>query len=175
MRRIGAAAVLGAVTMILALPAAGAESATFRSTPNSGPPGTRILLTSVTPCTLPPGVTGQPFIRASLSRGSTVVTATTTALLPNGSWRASLTVGRQAATGTDTIDVFCLASPQAEGALLAYSPRSFTVTAPGSLANTGFDSWTAAVASIVLIMTGGGLMLAGRRADTKSSVVRGRN
>lgn len=164
-RRIGAAALLGAITMILAVPAAGAQTATFRSTPRSGPPGTSISLTSQTACTLPAGVTGAPFIRATLSRGSTVITAATIALLPDGSWRGTLTVGSQAAAGVDTIEVFCFASPQAEGALLAYSPRTFTVTA-GGLPETGFDRWTAGVAAVALIVTGGALMLAARRPRT---------
>lgn len=163
MRRIGIAAVLGAIAIILALPAAEAETAKFRATPTSGPPGTRILLSSITPCTLPPGVTGQPLIRASLSRGSIVVTATTTAVRPDGSWRTSLTVGREAAAGTDTIDVFCLASPQAEGVLLGYAPSTFTVTPGGGLAGTGYDGSTAGLVSLALIIAGAVLVLAGRR------------
>jgi hypothetical protein len=163
--RIGAAAVLGAITMILAVPVAGAQTATFRSTPRSGPPGTTIHLTSQTACTLPAGVSGAPFIRASLSRGSTVITAATIALMPDGSWQGALTVGSQAAVGVDTIEVFCFASPQAEGVLLAYSPRTFTVTA-GGLPETGFDRWTAGVAAVVLVVAGGGLMLAARRPRT---------
>lgn len=158
------AAVLGAVLTILTLPAAGAESASFESTPSSGPPGIKILLTSVTPCTLPPGVTGQPFIRASLSRGSTVMAPTAIPIRPDGSWRESLTVDTQAATGKETIAAFCLASRQAEGAL-AYFPRTFTVTASDGLPNTGLEGWTAVIASIVLVIAGGGLMLAGRRVD----------
>jgi LPXTG-motif cell wall-anchored protein len=68
-----------------------------------------------------------------------------------------------------------LASRQAEGALLAYTPRAFTVTAPGGLPNTGFDGWTAAGTSIMLIIAGGGLMLVGRRAGTKPSGLHGRD
>ena len=164
--RLGAAA-LGAAAFLIALPAAGAGTATFTSTPASGPPGTSIVLTSRTPCTLPPGVSGQPFIRASLTRGSTVVSATTIALSPSGSWTGTLSVGSQAATGIDTIDAFCLASPQAEGALLAYSPRTFTVMTSGGLAGTGFDRWRVSATAIVLLVAGGSLLLAtGRRAVT---------
>jgi hypothetical protein len=143
-----------------------AETATFNATPMSGPPGTSIALTSTTPCTLPAGVTGQPFIRASLSRGSTVVTATTISLDSSGSWTGILTVGSQAALGVDTIEAFCFASPQAEGVLLAYSPRAFTVTAPGGLAETGADGWPASATAAVLVIAGGSLLLAARRRST---------
>jgi hypothetical protein len=164
--RLGAVA-LGTATVVFTLPAAAADTATFTSTPASGPPGTSIVLTSRTPCRLPPGVSGQPFIRASLTRGSTVISAATIALSPSGSWTGTLSVGSQAAAGVDTIEAFCLAGPQAEGALLAYSPRTFTVTASGGLAGTGFDSWRPSVTAIVLLVAGGSLLLAaGRRTVT---------
>jgi hypothetical protein len=152
--------------MTMVLSPAAAEDARFRATPKSGPPGTSIVLTSMTPCTLPAGVTGAPFVRASLSRGSTVITATTIALDSSGRWTGRLTVGSQAALGVDTIEAFCFASPQAEGVLLGYAPQTFRVTASGGLANTGASDWTATGVAAVLVIAGCGLVVAaGRRGN----------
>jgi hypothetical protein len=163
---LGAAAIVAAATITMVLSPADAETARFTATPTSGPAGTSIVLTSITPCRLPAGVTGAPFIRASLSRGSTVITASTIALNSSGMWTGRLTVGSQAAPGVDTIEAFCFASPQAEGAVLAYSPRTFTVTASAGLASTGAGGWTAGVVAVMLIAAGGSLMVAGRRRGT---------
>jgi hypothetical protein len=160
--RLGVFTVAGAFTLAV-LPSAAAQTATFSATPASGPPGTSIVLSSVTQCRLPAGVTGQPLVRATLSRGSTVISAATIPVAASGSWTGTLRVGRLAASGVDTIEAFCLASPQAEGALLAYSPRTFTVTAPTGLAGTGFDSWPAAAGGAALVLGGSLLLLASRR------------
>jgi hypothetical protein len=159
--------------LIMGLSPADGETATFRATPTSGPPGTRIVLTSTTPCRLPAGVTGQPFIRAALARGSTVITATTIPLDSSGSWTGALTVGSQAALGADTIEAFCFASPQAERVLLAYSPRTFTVTASGGLAETGFDGWLASATGAVLVLAGSSLLFAARRRGITPAPSRG--
>jgi hypothetical protein len=95
-----------------------------------------------------------------------VITATTIPLDSSGSWTGTLTVGSQAALGTDTIEAFCFASPQAEGVLLAYSPRTFTVTASGGLADTGFDGWLASATVAVLVLAGSSLLFAARRRST---------
>jgi hypothetical protein len=120
----------------------------------------------VTPCTLPAGVTGAPFISVTLTRGSTVVATARIPVSPGGSWSGTLAVGNLAAPGTDTIEAFCIASPQAEGALLAYAAIPFVVTASGGLSNTGYNPWPPGTLGIGLLLAGGGLVLIARRPRT---------
>ena len=56
----------------------------------------------------------------------------------DGMWRASLIVGRSAAPGQARVTATCVASAQAEGALVVYDPVAVTVTA--ELAMTGADT-----------------------------------
>jgi LPXTG-motif cell wall-anchored protein len=155
---------LGVFTAVAILSApADAATATFTASPRSGPPGTTITVASVTKCVLPAGVTGQPFIRISLARGTTVVATTDIPTSPSGSWTGTLAVGSMAAPGVDTIEAFCIAGPQAEGAVLAYEPVSFTVTPAGSLPNTGVHLRAVGIAGAVVLMAGLGLLVVTRR------------
>jgi LPXTG-motif cell wall-anchored protein len=140
-----------------------AQTGTFRATPTSGPPGTVITVSSVTPCKLPSGVTGAPFATVALHRGSTVVTGGSFTASASGAWSGTLTVGRLAAPGKDVITAFCIASPQAEGAFLAYQDVTFTVTGPGGLAATGFDTWPWVLTAVMLMAVGIGILALRRR------------
>src|SRR5262245_51420594 len=108
-----------AAALVLALPtAASAQTGTFTASPTSGAAGATVTLTSVTPCTLPAGVTGSPLVRVTLTRGSTRLGSAEIPVRADGSWSGSLHVGSNASAGTAQLSGFCFASPQAEGALL---------------------------------------------------------
>lgn len=160
------AVIVGAVIALSLGSPVQAQTATFRATPTSGPPGTGIAVASVTPCVLPAGVTGAPFARVTLTRGSTVITAGRFPVSASGAWSGTLTVGSQAALGADTLQAFCIASPQAEGALLAYAAVPFTVTASSGLPSTGFNPWPGTIASAGLLIAGAWMVLAARRRRT---------
>src|SRR2546430_9393268 len=104
--------------------------ATFDSTPASGPPNTAITVSSITPCPpLPPGVPGPPIARVALSQGSQAIASVELPVDGSGAWSGTLVVPGSAGAGDATIQAFCFSSAQAEGATLAYEPRTFTVTA----------------------------------------------
>jgi hypothetical protein len=149
-----------AIAVSLAAPVA-AQNGTFTASASSGAAGSTVTVTSVTPCTLPAGVTGSPVVSVSLSRGSTVLGSASITVSASGSWSGTLTVNANATNGTAQLEAFCLASPQAEGAVLAYEPLPFTV-GTSELARTGAPS-------IPLMMLGmtvslAGLALAGARS-----------
>lgn len=126
-RLAGAVAIGAGIVAGWAVPA-WAQSGTFRATPTSGPPGTTISVSSVTPCVLPAGVTGSPFGRITLSRGSTVLASGDFPALSSGSWSGTLTVPSGTTAGAATLGADCQASQQAEGSLVHYDNVSFIVT-----------------------------------------------
>lgn len=150
--------------------AAQAQAAIFRATPTSGPPGTVVAVSSITPCVLPAGVTGTPFAEVTLARANTVLTRGHFTASPSGAWSGTLTVGDQAALGSDVLHAFCIASPQAEGAFLAYEDVSFTVTADSGLPATGADPWRWGIGGVGLLVAGVGLTLAGARRQSVQAV-----
>ena len=147
---------------------AGAQTGTFTSSPSSGPAGTTISAQSVTPCVPPassPG--GGPFIRLTLQRGSVTLGSGTltsklmmtfgSAQIPlgsGGSWSGSVTVSSSASPGSAQLTAFCIAGPQAEGAVLEYTPHTFTVTSGGALARTGGSPWRTTTVGAALILAG---------------------
>jgi hypothetical protein len=134
---------------------AGAQTGTFTSSPSSGPAGTTISVQSVTPCVPPPSSPGGgPFIRLALQRGSVTLGTAQIPLGSGGSWSGSITVSSSAAPGTAQLTAFCIAGPQAEGAVLEYTPHTFTVTGGGALARTGGSPWRATTVAIVLLLVG---------------------
>jgi hypothetical protein len=163
------AGVLGGLTLaaLVALSSSAvAQDGTFTASASSGAAGSVITVTSVTPCTLPAGVTGSPLVRVSLSRGSTVLGSASITVSASGSWSGTLTVNAGAAEGTAQLAAFCLASPDAEGAVLAYTPLPFSV-GTSELARTGASSTPIMMWGAMLLL--GGLALAGasaRRART---------
>ena len=120
---------LATVTLALAAPQAGAQTGTFKVSSTSGPRGMRITVSSVSPCSLPSGVSGSPFVRVAISQGSTVIARQDFQPSSSGAWSGSLTVGANATPGAATIGGDCVASAQAEGLLLHYQDVTFTVTA----------------------------------------------
>jgi hypothetical protein len=150
------AGVLGGLTVAvlcaLSAPAAAKEGA-FTASPSSGLAGSAITVTSVTPCTLPAGVTGAPVIRVSLTRGNTILGSASITVSASGSWSGTLTVHADASAGAAQLSAFCLASPQAEGAILAYTPLSFAVGS-SELARTGTPWATTVMWGAVLLLAG---------------------
>jgi hypothetical protein len=155
----------------MAAPAA-AQNGTFTASASSGAAGSAVTVTSVTPCTLPAGVTGSPLVRVSLSRGSTVLGTASITVSASGSWSGTLTVNTGATDGTAQLSAFCLASPQAEGAVLAYDPLPFTV-GTSELARTGAPSTSAFAWGTTLLLFG--LVLAGTSRVIQGRVVRCRS
>jgi hypothetical protein len=90
----------------------------------------------------------------------------------SGSWSGTLTVNAGAADGTAQLSAFCLASPQAEGAVLAYEPLPFTV-GTSELARTGAPSTSAFAWGTTLLLFG--LVLAGTSRVIQGRVVRCRS
>jgi hypothetical protein len=135
--------------------AAGAQTGTFTSSPSSGPPGTTISVQSVTPC-MPPASSpgGGPFIRLALQRGSVTLGTAQIPLGSGGSWSGSITVSSSASAGTAQLTAFCIAGPQAEGAVLEYTPHTFTVSGGGALARTGGSPWRATTVGTALVLVG---------------------
>ncbi len=134
---------------------AGAQTGTFTSSPSSGPAGTTISAQSVTPCVPPassPG--GGPFIRLTLQRGSVTLGSAQIPLGSGGSWSGSVTVSSSASPGSAQLTAFCIAGPQAEGAVLEYTPHTFTVTSGGALARTGGSPWRTTTVGAALILAG---------------------
>jgi hypothetical protein len=113
-----------------------AQSASFRSSPAAGPAGTGISLASITPCRSP--VAGRPIVQVSLVRAfhqpGRVLASATFQTSASGSWSGTLRVpavtpgGGEEAGVLASLTAVCRASPQAEGALLIYNSRDFTIT-----------------------------------------------
>ena len=119
------------ISVGVVLGAANAQSnARFSRHPAAGPPGTSITVTSITPCPAnPPGVAGPRLVRVTLARGSVVLGSAQLSPGSSGAWSGTVFVSRSASRGAATLSAFCFSSAQAEGATLAYEPRTFTVTA----------------------------------------------
>jgi hypothetical protein len=125
-----------------------------------------ITVTSVTPCTLPAGVTGAPVVRVSLTRGNTILGSASIPVSASGSWSGTLTVPADASAGAAQLSAFCLASPQAEGAILAYGPLSFTVGS-SELARTGTSSASTVMSGAALLVIGIVLIAATQRRSRR--------
>jgi len=123
--RLATIATLGVAALALTASQVSAQTGTFQATPSSGPTGTVISISSVSPCVPPSSVT---FARISLSQGSTVLATGNFSVSSSGAWSGKLTVSAQARSGAATLGGDCIASPQAEGSLLHYQDVSFTVT-----------------------------------------------
>lgn len=139
----GVIALLGVSFTFRAAAVPGAE---FTSTPGSGPPGTSISVSSITPCPPnPSGVVGPRVVRVTLSRGNARLGSAQLSVASSGTWSGHLTVASSATGGSSSLDAFCLSSVEAEGATLAYNARSFTVTT---------EAPTAPIASAPVAVTG---------------------
>jgi len=115
--------------IVLVVPANAAQTARFARQPASGPAGTRITVSSITPCPANPAmVTGPRVVDVTASRGSTSLGSVRLSPQASGAWSGTLTVSSRARAGAVTLDAFCRSSAQAEGATLAYASRVFTVT-----------------------------------------------
>ena len=171
-RMIGILCASAVVALVAVSAPAAAQNGTFTASASSGAAGSAITVTSVTPCTLPAGVTGSPVVRVSLSRGSTVLGSASITVSASGSWSGTLTVNATATSGTAQLAAFCLASPQAEGAVLAYEPLPFTV-GTSELARTGASSIPTIAWGMTLML--GGIVLVGTSRVTRGRVVRCRS
>ena len=132
MRRLLVLAVLFGVIALAAVVVMGGATAVpdaeFTSTPVDGPPGTSIVVSSITPCPQnPTGVEGPRVVRVTLSRGSAQLGFVQLAVASSGAWSGHLVVAPSATVGAASLDAFCFSSVEAEGATLAYMARLFTV------------------------------------------------
>lgn len=157
------AAVVAVGGLVLAAPATAAGD-TFTVDPTSGPPGTTVTLTGVTPCVLPAGVPGPPLVTATLERDSHVLTSARTQVRADGGWSVALTVGASLSPGPLQVGAVCQASPTAEGAVVSYDDVTFTVT--GGLANTGAPATVLVVVAGLLLVAGAAATVAGRRSGS---------
>jgi LPXTG-motif cell wall-anchored protein len=160
-RWLGAGALAGAAFLVSA-PIAGAAGSTFTVNTTTVKRGESITLTSSTPCTLPSGVTGTPLVRVTLARGSTVLARATGTTQSGGTWRATLVVPASIGNGSARVDAVCVASEQAEGALVDYDDVAVDIT--DDLPHTGSSSLPLAFGGGALALTGAALLTAsGRR------------
>jgi hypothetical protein len=143
------------------LPAGAQSTGTFTASPTSALAGSSISVASVTPCTLPAGVTGAPLVRATLTRGSTALADVTITVDASGSWRGTVRVPPGTSAGPAELSAFCIASPQAEGAVFEYTAVTIQVAA-GQLARTGDTSAAAIVSGAIALLLGLALRFAAR-------------
>jgi hypothetical protein len=147
-RMASKALLVGAVTAgatFVAAASASAQGETFTASPTSLAPGGSISVQSVAPCTLPAGVTGAPQAELALTRNNTTLGRATIVAAADGSWSGSVPVDASAAGGSAQLTAFCIASPQAEGALFEYQAVTVTITG-NALARTGSSTAPAATA-----------------------------
>ena len=161
--KFGVGAVVGLGLLIASTGIAHAAGDTFTVDKTSARRGETILLTSSTPCTLPSGVTGTPIVRVALERDAAVLARVSVSPGADGMWRASLIVGHSTAPGHARVTATCVASAQAEGALVVYDPVDVTVTA--ELAMTGAHTTP-------LAATGFGVLLSGLALAAAAGVTR---
>jgi hypothetical protein len=128
----------------------------FTATPVSGAPGTKISVQSVTPCVVPPDVAGSEVANVAVAQRDVAVGSAEFDVAGDGSWNGTVVVGTTAVAGAATLTAFCRASPQAEGAIFAYTEQPFTVTS-GRLARTGAPLLPLVLAGLALV--GGGALL----------------
>jgi hypothetical protein len=125
----------------------------FTATPRSGPAGTKIHIRSVTPCFAPPGVARSEVADVAVVQRDVAVGSAEFDVAGDGSWDGTLVVSTKAVAGAATLTAFCKASPQAEGAILAYTEQPFTVTS-GTLARTGSSPLPILLAGLALLGCG---------------------
>jgi hypothetical protein len=123
-----------------------AQTGTFRATPTSGPAGTTITISSISPCV---PATSTTFARIALSQGSTVLASADFSVSSSGAWTGTLKVPGTAAPGAATLGGDCIASPQAEGSLLHYQDVPFTVTSVS--VSGGGTPWVPYVVGVVVL------------------------
>ena len=165
----GAAAVAAMLLLVAAPVRATAATPSFTASPRSGGVGSTVSVRSVTVCTLPSGVTGAPLAEVSLTQGARVLAKGRFTASASGAWHGVLVVGSTARPGPALVSAFCLASPQAEGALFEYRSLSFTVA---GLPRTGAGSGLALAARLgVLLLAAGSLLVVAshRRAATAAA------
>jgi hypothetical protein len=131
MRRLLLLVVLAAFALLLSAGGATAgAAATFDSSPAEGPPGTSITVSSVTPCPPnPAGVEGPQVVRVVLSKGGQELASVDLPVDASGNWSGTVVVPNSTSPGEATLSAVCLSSAQAEGSILNYEDRTFTVTA----------------------------------------------
>jgi hypothetical protein len=112
-----------ALVAVPAVHAAGAADGTISVTPALTRPGP-VTVTPVTPCTPPPAAAGPQASVGVVGAGSPAPPAVVVPVAASGTWSATVNF---ASTGHRTISVFCLSSPQAEGAYFAYAPADVAV------------------------------------------------
>jgi hypothetical protein len=159
----------------LVLASAGVAQAageTFTVNTTSARRGAAIVLTSSTPCTLPSGVPGTPIVRIALVRDSTVLGRVSVTAGADGMWRASLSVGRAVAPGGARVTATCVASDQAEGALIDYDPVDVTVTS--DLPTTGSHALPVAATGFGVLLFGLALAKTASRANERTTARGGR-
>jgi hypothetical protein len=159
--RLVCATAMVAALWATSLPAGAQTTGTFTASPTSAFAGSSISLASVTPCTLPAGVTGAPLVRATLTRGSSALADVTIPVDASGSWRGTLRVPSGTTSGPAELSAFCIASPQAEGAVFEYSAVTIQVAA-GQLARTGDTSAAAILSGAIALLLGLALRFAAR-------------
>src|SRR5262249_31677967 len=116
---VGAGA-LASAAFLLSAPIAGSAGSTFTVNTTTVKRGDSITLTSSTPCTLASGVTGKPVVRVTLSRDAAVLARASGTTQSGGTWKATLIVPTSVGNGSARVDAVCVASEQAEGALVDY-------------------------------------------------------
>lgn len=159
--KAAACASLGIGVVLGSAAAAHAQSGTFQAGSTSAAPGSVITLRSVTPCTLPSGVQGSPLVRVGLSRDSQSLGSGESAVSSDGTWQASFTIDAGASPGPAQLHATCVASAQAEGALVDYEPVAFTVS--GALPHTGASPTALVLGAGVCVTAGAALLLSARR------------
>jgi hypothetical protein len=161
--RFAVGAAFGIGLMVASTGIAHAAGDTFTVSTTTVHRGAAIVVRSSTPCTLPAGVTGDPVVKVALVRGSAVLDSESVKPESGGAWSARLTVLRTSDPGAAQVTAFCLASEQAEGAILAYDPVDVTVT--GELAMTGGPTRPLAATGLGVLLLG--LALAAAAAVTR--------
>ena len=170
--KFGVGAVFGLGLVMASTGIAHAAGDTFTVDKTSVRRGETLVLTSSTPCTLPAGVTGAPVVKVALVRGSVTLASESATPNSSGAWSARLTVLSTSDPGAAQVTAFCLASEQAEGAILAYDPVDVTVT--NELPTTGARTLPLAAAGFGVLLLGLGLAAAvtGRAGRSWSSPTR---
>lgn len=141
------------LALVAFAPSASAASGTATASATSGAAGSTVTERSVTPCTLPSGVPGPAIVQVKLTRGTATLGSAQVTVASDGSWTATITVNASATSGAAQLTAFCLASAQAEGAVVDYAPIDFTVTG-GSLARTGTPVRAELLAALLALAVG---------------------
>jgi hypothetical protein len=154
-RFLQALVVVGMSLSIVLAGTAWAQSGSFAAGASAARSGTSITVSSITPCFSP--VSGTPLVRVFLGRGSSTLARSTFLVSSSGRWAGRLTIPSAASPGSAQLSAFCFSGPQAEGALLAYTPHDFTILSGGQveeLAATGRKSWRVLIGGVGLVFLG---------------------